>query len=150
MDGHYVFVVKDHVDGRRFVKASEVLQNRIRYGFWTLGKRSANLKRLKPGDKVVFYQGGKEGGKFVGTCAVSSNPYHASQVERRLSMGFPSAALDYVLDLRSIEVWEKPKEVQDLKAKLDFIKNKGNPRGYFRGSVRSISEEDYNAILEWS
>ncbi|MEM4312366.1 MAG: EVE domain-containing protein [Nitrososphaerales archaeon] len=52
-----------------------------------MSKRSKNLKRIKPKDKVVFYLAGKEGGKFAGTATVASSPYEVSQLERELSFG---------------------------------------------------------------
>ncbi|MCS7116584.1 MAG: EVE domain-containing protein [Nitrososphaerales archaeon] len=147
MTRYFIFVVKDHLKGNVIIPASEVLANRVKYGFWSLNSKTPNFKSIKRGDKVIFYLAGKEGRKFVGMCTLASEVYPVSEVEKRVAMGLPSSTMDYVVDLREVEIWNDPVELNEVAPKLSFIKDLNKAKMYFRGGVRAIKEEDFNRIV---
>lgn len=143
---HYLLLVKDHRDQEgRLIKAREVFENRVQYRFWSFNKRAGNLKKLKCDDLVLFYVAEK-GGLIVGKGALASDPYPISNIEYKLALGLPSKNFDYIVDLKNIEVWPVPVEFKRVYEKLSFIKDKSKPYVYLQGSIKRLSEEDYNFI----
>lgn len=147
MTKYFIFVIKDHIEGKKIIPASEVLFNRVKYGFWSLSSKNPCFKSIKLGDKVIFYLAGKEGGKFGGFCTLASEAYPISEVEKKIAKGRPSSLMDYVVDLKEIKVWENPVELSEVASKLSFIKDLNKAKMYFRGGIRAITKEDFNEIV---
>jgi len=141
-----MLIVKDHREGGRPVAARDVFMNRVKYRFWSFSKHAANLKKIRIGDRVVLYVGGPKGGYFAGNATIASNPYPMSKIERDLTMGTPSKSFDYIVDLMDVEVWEKPVSFKDVCERLALIKDKTMPGAYLQGSVKKLSEEEFNML----
>ena len=144
--GYFLFLVKDHRDQGKVIKAEEVLENRVKYRFWSFSKRAGNLKSLKRGDQILFYLAGRQGRRIVGRGVVASNPYPMSDLERDLALGSPSKKYDYVVDLMDVELWPVAVDFEKVYEHLSFIRDKGKPYLYLQGSIKRLSEEDFNLI----
>jgi len=102
---------------------------------WSIGRRTRNRNRLMAGDKILFYQGGEEGKKFVGSAELAS-----SLQKTRSSDGF--------VKIKNFVLWVNPVEIRGLIQRLSFIKNKRHWGIYFQGGTLEIPEEDYQKILK--
>lgn len=148
MVNYWVFIVKDHLHMGRRIPAREVLSNRVRNKFWSLSSRAPNLRKLDKGDRVIFYITGMEAKGFMGK-GILAGPAHPITEEQRFhTIGEPSNAFEYAVDLEEAEMWEKPLSPLDLRDRVPFLRRLRNPLRAFRGSIRRISEEDYNEIIK--
>lgn len=101
---------------------------------WPIYHFTPNRKKLRAGDKAIFYLAGQGWKKFVGNCIVNS----------RLKK---KGGLDFSVDLTDTSVWKRKVDVHDVLADLDFVYNKNNWGCFFQGGVVSIDEKDYKLIL---
>ena len=148
MTSYWILIVKDHQYQGRRIPALEVLRNRVENRFWSLSKRAPNIKRIREGDKVVFYVASSEVKGFAGTGVVASNPHPMTPEQKFHAFGTPSEAFDYSIELENPVLWPEVKEVEPLIGKLSFIKSKRRWGSAFRGGIKRITEEDYNIIVK--
>ncbi|MEM2873090.1 MAG: EVE domain-containing protein [Nitrososphaerales archaeon] len=147
MENKWIFVVVDHRTDDKIIKAIDVLKDRVKEKFWSLNENSGNFNRIRKGDKVIFYMGGREGQKLMGRCTLASEPYPLTSEQKRQIEGYPSSMFSHSVSLKDIKMWKEPLPIVDLKEELAFIKNKDLWRKYFRRSIIPLSDEDYNTIL---
>ena len=122
----WIFVIKDD---------EIIFKKRIKHKKWPIYLGTNFQKSLKIADRIVFYQAGKGGQKFLGTATVRSdvkpNP----------------GKTDYYIDIDNINVWKKQLSIRDIMSKLSFILNKNHWGVYFQGGVVKMDEESYSVIL---
>jgi predicted RNA-binding protein len=147
MENKWVFVVVDHRTDDKIIKAIDVLKDRVKEKFWSLNKNSGNFNRIRKGDKVIFYMGGRDGQKLMGRCTLASEPYPLTSEQKKQIEGYPSSMFSHSVSLEDIKMWKEPLPIVDLKEELAFIKNKDLWGKYFRRSIIPLSDEDYNTIL---
>jgi predicted RNA-binding protein with PUA-like domain len=147
MENKWVFVVVDHRTDDKIIKAIDVLKDRVKEKFWSLNKNSGNFNRIRKGDKVIFYMGGRDGQKLMGRCTLASEPYPLTSEQKKQIEGYPSSMFSHSVSLEDIKMWKEPLPIVDLKEELTFIKNKDLWGKYFRRSIIPLSDEDYNTIL---
>ncbi len=146
MSNFWIFVVKDH--GK--LKAHDIYSVRMRDRFWGIGEKTPNRKRLRKGDKVVFYQAGADGGFFKGNCLLAGGLYTPEERRRiELRHGEEAFATIQGVDLTDVEVWEEPRHLgTELIQKLQFMTNKERYGSHLQGGVIAISEDDFQTILD--
>lgn len=110
-------------------------RKRIAYKEWPIFQHTPNRKKLRAGDKVIFYLAGNHGRKFLGNCTLNS----ALKEEEN--------ELDSSVGLSDIMVWKMHIDVHDVLADLDFIYRKNIWGCYFQGGVITISKKDHQLIL---
>ena len=148
MPGYWIFVVKDHTFEGRIIPAIEVLANRVRNKFWSLNSKAPNVKNLSENDRVLFYVTSTAGKGFMGR-GVLAGPAHPITVEQRFHViGIPSIHFDYAVEFKEAEMWTRMVKLEDVREKLAMLRGKRNPAMIFRGSIKKISEEDYQKILD--
>lgn len=108
-------------------------QTRMKSKFWPIKKKTGNKNNLQKNDRVVFYLGGPNNMKFMGTATISSE--------------LKPMGDDFVIELHKIEIWEKPISVPQILDSLTFIPNKKNWGFFFQGVIVWISKNDYNLII---
>ena len=123
---NWIFVIKDD---------ENVFKKRIKHKKWPIHLGTNFQKSLKIEDKIVFYQAGKDGQKFLGTATVRS------EVKPNRDK------IDYYIDIDNINVWKKQPSIRDIISKLSFILNKNHWGVYFQGGVVKMDEESYSVIL---
>jgi len=111
------------------------LRERLSYKEWPIYHYTPNRKRLRAGDKVIFYLAGTGGSKFAGNCTLSSK------------LKGKESGLDYTVDLADIAVWKTLLDVHDVLEDLIFVSRKDSWGSYFQGGAISIHEKDYKLIL---
>jgi len=147
MTNYWIFVVTDAKLGSRKKKGIEIYNQRMSDSFWGIGEGTPNRTKLKKGDKAVFYLGGSEGQKFLGTCTLASDYYKLGKKEwEKLKRG-PFFQATQGVKLADTNVWDTPRPIQPLIESLGFIAKPEFWGTYLQGGVRSISEDDYNLIV---
>lgn len=147
MENKWILVVVDHRTDDKIIKAIDVLKDRVKEKFWSLNKNSGNFNRIRKGDKVIFYMGGRDGQKLMSRRTLASEPYPLTSEQKRQIEGYPSSMFSHSVSLEDIKMWKEPLPIVDLKEELAFIRNKDLWRKYFRRSIIPLSDEDYNKIL---
>jgi len=145
---YWIFVVTEHRSGDKVFSAREILDTRVKDGFWGLGEKTPNRKNLSQGDKVIFYVGLPEKA-FAATATLNSPSFHLNDEQReRYGHGLQFYTMDYGVLLTETKLWDKPREVEVMIPRLRFIENKQAWYAYFQGGVREIPEEDFKLIAE--
>jgi len=142
----WILIAIDHKVGKWTLKAIDVFQERAKRGFWAINPETPNFKSLRKGDIAVFYLGGKDGQKFVGKGILASEPCTVTQEQMRSLIGEPSSFFTHVVELCQIDVWEPPLPLDLVINELGFIENKDKWWIHFQGTIKSLSDEDYNII----
>ncbi|MEN2974839.1 MAG: EVE domain-containing protein [Candidatus Caldarchaeales archaeon] len=148
MVSYWIFLVKDHVHMGRIIPAKEVLIDRVKNKFWSLNSRSRNVKKIKPGDLVIFYVTSRDEKGFMGRGVVSTEPHPITPEQRFHVLGIPSEAFDYAVDFSEAEIWDKSIPLEKLMNKISILSGRRSQRAPFRGSVIRVSEKDYQTIIE--
>jgi len=143
---HWIFVVTSHREYN--LEGRDILETRLKDKFWGLGKGTPNRKSLQAGDKIVFYVGDPEKA-FAASAILSCSSFAPSEEERReLSHDKAFYEAEFGVRLDSIDLWEKPRRVEEIVSDLRFIENKVRWGPYFQGGVRGIAEEDFRTIVQ--
>jgi len=128
--------------------ARNVLADRVRNKFWSLNSRARNVRKLKKGDKVVFYLTSSEGRGFMGR-GVLAGEAHPMTIEQRFHIiGSPSINFDYAVEFREAEMWPKLVTLDLLADRMPLLLGRKNPARVFRGSIIRLTERDYEIVLE--
>lgn len=147
MINYWIFVVNDDKIGKEKKKGIEIYNQRMSDAFWGIGERTPNRKRLKKGDKVVFYLAGSEGQKFLGTCTLVSGFDELGKEEWEKTRHGPFFQTRHGAKLKDIERWDTLRPIHPLIENLGFIAKPEIWGNYLQGGIRSISEDDYNLIM---
>ncbi len=143
---HWIFTVTSHkVDGETFL-AEEIFRQRMADNFWGLGEKTPNRNTLRKGDQVVYYVGYPIK-VFAGRAVLASDSWKLSEEQReKVFHGKKFYRPEYGVQLEQIEIWEKPRPIENLVPDLKFIENKEFWFAYLQGGVRQVSEEDFRTI----
>ncbi len=130
----WIFVLTEYNDYWR-VSLDNILERIKTTKSYPLGHKTPNRTRIAQGDKVVFYQSGEEGRRFIGSAVVDSVAKNSDQF-----------ILGHV-HFSKIRIWKQSIDVYDVLNELSFIKNKRRWQCYFQGGIRKIPRNDYEKIL---
>ena len=132
----WIFTFLEYTDFSRGA-AKELFARVGKDGKWYIGSHTANRMRIRKGDKVVFYQAGEGGRKFVGNGILSTSLQPASEND----------FFDFVI-ISGVCLWSKPLSIYEIGKELSFVKTKNPAQYYFQMGIRSIIEKDYLKILQ--
>lgn len=132
----------------RIILARDVLFDRVRNKFWSLNSRSRNVKKIKPGDHVLFYITSRDERGLMGRGVISTDPHPITPEQRFHVIGTPSEAFDYAVDFSEAEIWDRVIPIEELENKISILTGKKSSKVVFRGSVIRISKNDYQTVLE--
>ncbi len=125
---HWIFVISD---------SDEEFHSRVTSKKWPMFTKTTNKKIFATGDPVIFYKAGENGQKFIGNATIKEKN------DKEDNLGC-------FIEMLTISVWEKPVEMRQVLAKMDFIQNKDSWGNYFRVEAVGISEKDYLEIVSQS
>lgn len=134
MTQFWIFVITEYTDYWR-VSLDEILERIQANKTYPLGHRTPNRARIDSGDKVVFYQSGVKGRKFLGSAEISTVTKNSDQ----FIFGH--------VHFSKIRIWQEPVDIYRILNELSFITNKRRWQCYFQGGIRKISRKDYERIL---
>lgn len=146
MASKWILIVIDHKVGKWKLKAIDVFRDRVKRGFWAINPETPNFKNLRKGDIALFYLGGKDGQKFVGKGILASEPHAVTQEQMRSLIGEPSSFFTCVVELDQIDVWDPPVPLDWVIQELSFIEKKDKWGVHFQGTIKSLSNQDYDII----
>lgn len=146
---YFVFIVNDAQGVHGRMPARGIFDELMKIGAWGIGERTPCRKDLHERSRVVFYQAGKRGQRFIGAATIASElrPMNADRAAERRAVGIEPAKYD--LDLAAVDIWKQGKLVVDMVQRLEFISNKDHYGVHFQGGVKRISEADYYTIIEF-
>jgi hypothetical protein len=148
-DMYWILVVKDHRTAtKQLIPAIDVLNSRVKYGFWSINSKNPYRRKISPGDLGIFLATGRDSRVFAGECTITSEPVPLDLAHKKLLEGYPSTLSDYYFTVDG-KLWEKPKEAEKVAAQLSFIKNKQRWYAYFQGTLKPISQTDYEIIKNY-
>ncbi|MCL7397610.1 MAG: EVE domain-containing protein [Thaumarchaeota archaeon] len=147
MVNYWIFIAKDHKYDRNVVSAITIIKNRVENKFWILNKNTRGIKKLKPGDKAVFYATSIEGRGFCGWGELATEPHPLTPDQMFYAFGKPSIFFELAVDFKVAEFWPKLKPIEEFASTLSFLKGKPNYIRCFRGSIRAITQEDFEYII---
>lgn len=147
MVNYWIFIAKDHIYEGAIVSAITIIKSRVEHKFWVLNKNTPGIKKLKPGDKTIFYAASSEGRGFCGWGELATEPHPLTPAQRFYALGKPSMLFDFAVDFTTAEFWPKLKPIEKFASLLSFLKGKSNYTRCFRGSIRAITQEDFEHII---
>jgi len=140
---YWIFKVKEHTDVKHIFEQKKGEKEWGLEEFKDGGKRrTANIKHLNKGDKVVFYLCGDEGYCIVGNAVVGT------------SYGILKSVVNKKVNLRKgikfqmVNPWAKKLPIERLRGKVHFVPVGENFGSYIQGSVTSLSKDDYETIMQ--
>lgn len=143
---YWILVVKDHRGrGKEFIPGIQILQNRVKYGFWVISSKNPLRRRVKAGDRGIFYVAGAGGGFFAGECTIKSEERAMDSHHRSLLEGYPSTLLDHYFEIEG-HLWPSFKPLSEMIDKLSFITNKERWWAHLQGTLKQITAMDFEEI----
>ena len=146
--GYWLIITNDSKN-EPTVSGRKVLMTRLGNRFYGVKESAANAKKLKPGDKVVFYVAGKQGGYFSANATLKTGLVELTREEKERLWHSPAFYASHGVFLEDdVHDWNKKvylsKAIEEI---ASFNKFKNNPGNAVRGTIKSLSEEDYQALV---
>ena len=148
MVNYWIFSVVDAYLGNSRIDAYDILKFRAQRLYWLLNARSMLFRKVKKDDRVVFYVGGRKAKFLAGFCVLSTNPKRLIPGIKRYVIEDPEDRFNYMVNLREVEIFDRPRHVIPLLKSLSFVRDERNWGRYFQGSIIKIDEADYNIIAQ--
>lgn len=134
MTNYWVFVFREYTDFSG--GPIKTLLKRIRRtGKWYIGPHTPHRNHVKKGDKIVIYQAGKKGRRFIGCATVHSD----LKVDEKEPFKF--------VVLSNVSIWKKPVEISSVLDELSFIKNKWWWGAHLQGGISKLPRHDYLRLI---
>lgn len=148
MLNYWLFTVVDAKIGSSRIDALDLFGTRVRRLYWLLNPRNPHFRKIRKEDKVVLYVGGKKQRVFAGCCVLSTNPKRLLPEIKRYVIEDPEDRFNYFVNLKEVDVFDRPKQVIPLLKSLSFVRDERNWGRYFQGGIIRIGNSDYNVITE--
>lgn len=147
---HYLFVAMDVARGKQVTSGIDIVSTLLREQFWAFSESAPIVQRLKRGDTVIVYLGGRGRHWFVGhgrlTSSFSLADDHQAKILEELGLSF----MKRIVEFDEVIFFKKPVRIVPIKEDLAFIADKKNYGLSLRLPVREISSQDYQYILDKS
>jgi hypothetical protein len=151
---YWIFNVKKDENRKYSRKGIEIYNHRMcKDHFWGIkeftksGRRTPNVTYLKREDNVLFYLVGEEGHCFLGTCVLDSSFRQLTNEEVKQLTHEEFLDWNQGVFLKDIEKWQKPLPIESLRGKVSFVPISQHYGSYLQGSIKKISEFNYNTII---
>lgn len=131
---HWIFVMTEYSNYNNG-PIEEIIKELNIKNKWKIGLKTLYKNKLSKNDKLIFYVSGKDRMYFIASAVLDSRfiyegePYHG-----------------YV-NMRNINLFNKPIFIKPILDKLSFIKNKKRWGVHFQSGVIQISKSDYDNII---
>lgn len=118
---YWIFTVTGHKLDDESHTAEDIFKQRMEDKFWGIGEKTPNRKNLQKDDKLVYYIGLPHK-VFGGTSVLASSCFELNEHQKKqYGHGKQFYTSDYGVFLEEIDIWSKPKLVEDLVPFLTFI-----------------------------
>ena len=130
MVNYWVFVSVEY--GSYSIDSVKDVIKRIRKtGKWYIGPHTANRNNIQKGDKIIIYQVGEDGKKFIGSATINS--------ELKSDREDP---YDYIV-LSDVRIWKMPLEIPSVINNMSFFANRKRWGSRFQAGISKLPERDY-------
>jgi len=109
------------------------LDTRFNLKKWPIYLHTRNRKNLKGGDKVIFYQGGKDNHKFFANAKILSVTKTSKTNE---------------INITNILKWKIPIDITEIYEKLEIIKQPKYYGVYLAGGIKKLTQKDFENIMD--
>ncbi|MFZ3591329.1 EVE domain-containing protein [Bacillus sp. DJP31] len=143
---HYIFVVNDIKNSKMSLTSEEIVRTLFEKKYWLFNGKYPILhrvKKLRKEDKILLYMAGINRKCIYASFTIAGEGSYINDIDGldEFYKLFTSA-----LPIKDIKVFTKPVLISELIYQLDFINNKTYWGLFFRQSIKTISEKDYNTI----
>lgn len=146
MGSFFIFVAMNTFLDDKIIPATDIVNVLLNKNFWAFSENAPVKHKLKPGDTVLFYVGGKGRHHFVATAKIKKPIQKIHEDKLKILQELGLSFLTYTVELSDVNWFKKEIKIVPLKEQLYFIKDKKNYGLALRLPVREISEEDYKKI----
>ena len=140
--GHWIFTIQGYTDFCLW-STREGLKRRVEEKIWPIGERTQNRKRIRRGDRLVFYLCGEGEHKFVGTAVLDSDVIEIGSSYNSNTLGLAR----YFVRLKQIRLWKTEVPINCVLTKLAAIPNAKHYGIYLQGGIRKLKPEDYELLV---
>jgi predicted RNA-binding protein len=152
---YYIFIINDIlVDSNQSVSAEDIADTLIANNIWVFAENTANMKKLKEGDKVLIYIGGRKRKHYTHLIEITRKPkkfrdsnttysFTIAQITDSLGLKWMSVCAG----IKIVRKFDEPIPIKPLIQKLHFINQKVNYGLNLRAPIVSIGEDDFNYII---
>lgn len=145
---YYLFVAVDMNYSKRVVSGMDIALTLLECRFWAFTKNAPVVKKLKKGDKILIYVGGRGRHWFIGECQIAETVSDTIGLRQKeilveLGLGFMSR----IVKLNNIKIFHRAIEIIPIINDLSFIPDKKNYGLSLRLPVREIPSGDYERII---
>ncbi len=145
---HWLIITNDS-EAEPTVSGCKVQATRLGDRFYGIKESAANAKKLKPGDKVIFYVAGKQGGYFSADATLRTGLVELTPEGREKFWHSPAFQTTHGVFLEDdVHVWKKKvylsKAIDEI---ASFNKFRNNPGNAVRGTIKSLSEDEHQALI---
>lgn len=147
---YFIYIINDIEIGKKRITAERIMDILLKNNHWVYGSFTPNLRNISQGDKILIYLAGKGRRRFVVKFEISGGleKYTYNGIDEEETFLYSMFNLETPIE--SIEYFEDPVEITQIKDELEFITDKRNYGLFLRQSVKVIEEVDYLTIIKKS
>ena len=151
-DGMYwMFILNDLLIDSVVLPAEEIAEYLLEKEVWQYTPLTPNIKKINKGAKVLVYLAGPKRKYFYATFELQEQ-IKSTNMELKKSKDWKESFNQmFKLDssICKVEKFTPPINLDaELRGRLSFIVDKKNWGLYFRQGVRTLSEQDYKAVMD--
>ncbi|WP_432693988.1 EVE domain-containing protein [Priestia aryabhattai] len=144
----FLHIINNFEIGYDKVEAEEIMDILFKKKVWLYNANTPNFSKINVDDKVIVYIAGAGRRYFTATFTIKSKMMkHEFQPENQTETVLLNM-FKYYCEITDIVIFKEPVNILKLKEELEFIKDKKNYGLFFRQSVKSINQRDYEKILQ--
>lgn len=140
----YIFIVNDIIYPKQTYHAEDTIKLLFDDKIWLFkDSRVPHMRSLKKDDEIILYVAGPNRRYFYCTFILDSSIKSFTKTDQELYKLFSN----YV-KIKNIKYFNEKIYLKPMIENLEFIKDKKNYGLFFRGAVRSITDDDYSKIMQ--
>lgn len=148
---YWIFILNDLSSSNTVILAQDIADYLLAKKVWQYTPTTPNMSKVKNGDRVLIYLAGKGRKYFYAVFDIQEqvkqmNPVSNEGVEWEEDF---NRIFKFRSPIDKVEKFKQPILLDEaLRNKLSFIGDKKNWGLYFRQGIRSLSEQDYQIIMD--
>jgi len=149
-DPAYYFLIVTRLDtGDQRISPEVLLEERLKRGAWPLNRNTAHARKMKPGDRAVFYVARKAQGYAAAQARIASSAWIPTtrELAKLQAPGDEFLGADYYIRLDEISRSPMPVPASELRRSLDLLAGAGSAWGArLQGGAKRLSTHDFELI----
>jgi hypothetical protein len=149
MTNHFLLITTDgETENGKRASARMIIDWRLDRGRWPIYSGTRHKRNMRPGDLLLFYQGGSRSGRqhivARGRIAEIATPKLDDEFDPPWLL---SGAADQALILDHVEVLTAPVPIRPLMGEISILPKLRYWGALLMGGCRKMTEEDYDLII---